>query len=203
MPCYPSAVTDASIMNLFRETGAYLSGHFRLTSGLHSGEYLQCAKVLAYPHHAERLGRQLAAQIKSLIPGGSIEIVVAPAMGGIIIGHEVARCLEARSLFTERDGVSKVMTLRRGFEVKPRERAIVIEDVVTTGGSTKEVIQLLRDAGVEVVAAGSIIDRSGGRADLGIPRVALETMDPLTYRPDECPLCKQGVPIEKPGSRPA
>ncbi len=129
-------------MDLFEETGAYLRGHFRLTSGLHSGEYLQCAKVLAFPHYAERLGSELANKIQSLIGGAALNVVVAPAMGGIIIGHEVARALNVRSLFTERDAASNEMTLRRGFEVKPGEHAIVIEDVITTGGSTKEVIRL-------------------------------------------------------------
>jgi orotate phosphoribosyltransferase len=189
-------------MDLFAEAGAYLRGHFRLTSGLHSGEYLQCAKVLAFPAHAERLGRDLATQVKSLIHGGSVDVVVAPAMGGIIIGHEVARAFNVRSLFTERDASSREMTLRRGFEVKPGERAVVIEDVITTGGSTREVIELLKSFGANVLAAGSIIDRSGGRADLGILRAALATMNPLAYQPEECPLCKEGQPLAKPGSRP-
>lgn len=188
-------------MDLFAATGAYLRGHFRLTSGLHSGEYLQCAKVLAVPAYAERLGRELALRLKSLIQGASVDVTVAPAMGGIIIGYEVARAFNVPALFTERDPASNEMTLRRGFEISPRERAVVIEDVVTTGGSTKEVIRLLERAGAIVLAAGSIIDRSGGQADLGVPRVALETMHPAAYSPDECPLCKEGQPLVKPGSR--
>ncbi len=191
-------------MDMFEETGAYLRGHFRLTSGLHSGEYLQCAKVLAIPAYAERLGRELAAKLEADIGVTSVDVVVAPAIGGIIIGHEVARAFNVRSLFTERDPTSprNEMTLRRGFEVAPGERAIVIEDVITTGGSTREVIRVLHDAGAVVLAAGSIIDRSGGQVDLGLPRLALETLHPTTYDPDECPLCKQGQPLSKPGSRP-
>jgi len=191
----------SSVMDLFEETGAYLHGHFRLTSGLHSGEYLQCAKVLARPSYAERLGQDLAKQIKILIGDSVVNVVVAPAMGGIIIGHEVARALNARSLFTERDAGTNEMTLRRGFELHPGESAVIIEDVITTGGSTKEVVDLVRAAGANVLAAGSIIDRSGGRADVGAPRVSLQLMNPVTYKPDNCPLCREGVPVVKPGSR--
>ena len=192
-------VTHSSnaVLELFRETGAYLKGHFRLTSGLHSPEYLQCAKVLQYPNHAERLGRELAVQLKH---HGQVDAVAAPAVGGLIIGHEVARAMEARFIFTERDANGK-MTLRRGFSVESGERVVVIEDVVTTGGSSREVVELLRGAGAEVLAAGSIIDRSGGHADLGIPRVALATLKVISYPPEECPLCRDGMPVEKPGSR--
>jgi orotate phosphoribosyltransferase len=182
-------------MQIFRETGAYLKGHFRLTSGLHSREYLQCALVLQHPALAERFGRELAAQLPAC------DVVVSPAIGGLIIGHEVARAKGVRFLFTERDAEGK-MTLRRGFSVHPGEAALVIEDVVTTGGSTREVIGVLTSSGARVLAAGSIIDRSGGRADLGVPRVALATLDAIAYAPEDCPLCKQGVPLEKPGSRP-
>lgn len=196
---------NLSIMNLFEETGAYLRGHFRLTSGLHSGEYLQCAKVLAIPAYAERLGRELAGRLKPLIGAASVDVVVAPAIGGILIGYEVARAFNVRSLFTERDPASprNDMTLRRGFEVTPGERAIVIEDVVTTGGSTREVVRVLQNAGAIVLAAASIVDRSGGQVDLGVPRLALETLNPATYDPGNCPLCLQGQPLIKPGSRPA
>lgn len=184
-------------MQVFRETGAYLKGHFRLTSGLHSDEYLQCALVLQHPEIAERFGRELAARL------GAADLVASPAIGGLIIGHEVARALGSRFIFTERDASSGKMTLRRGFSVRPGESAVVIEDVVTTGGSTREVIELLRAAGATVLGAGSIVDRSGGRADLGVPRVALATLDVVAYAPEQCPLCKKGVPVEKPGSRPA
>jgi len=192
---------SASILDLFEQTGAYLRGHFRLTSGLHSGEYLQCAKVLAFPDHAERLGRALAERVKALLGNQQVDTVVAPAMGGIIIGHEAARALNARSLFTERDAASNEMTLRRGFEVAPGENVVVIEDVITTGGSTKEVVRVMRAAGANVLAAGSIIDRSGGIADVGVPRVSLQVLHPVTYAPEECPLCHEGVPVVKPGSR--
>ncbi len=184
-------------LHTFLETGAYLKGHFRLTSGLHSGEYLQSALVLQHPDLAQRLGRELAERMPK---GQAPEIVVSPALGGLIIGHEVARALGARFLFTERDASGK-MVLRRGFSVRAGETAVVVEDVVTTGGSTREVIDLLQAAGVRVVGVGSIIDRSGGRVDLGIPRAALATLDPVTWKPEECPLCKQGLPVEKPGSR--
>jgi orotate phosphoribosyltransferase len=183
-----------SVLGVFRETGAYLKGHFRLTSGLHSDQYLQCALVLQHPAIAERFGRELAEKL----PRASL--VASPAIGALTIGHEVARAAGARFIFTERDASSK-MTLRRGFSVEPGETAVVIEDVVTTGGSTKEVIELLRAAGANVLGAGSIVDRSGGRADLGVPRVALATVDAVAWTAEECPLCRDGVAIEKPGSR--
>ncbi len=181
-------------MQVFRETGAYLKGHFSLTSGLHSSEYLQCALVLQHPRVAERFGRELALQLPAC------DVVVSPAIGGLPIGHEVARAKEARFIFSERDASGK-MTLRRGFSLRPGETALVIEDVVTTGGTTREVIDLARAAGANVLAAGSIIDRSGGSVDLGVPRVALATLDVIAYPPDFCPMCQQGMPVEKPGSR--
>jgi orotate phosphoribosyltransferase len=192
----------ARVLDLFQQTGAYLRGHFRLTSGLHSPEYLQSALVLAHPRHAETLGRELAARILSLLPQEDIALVISPALGGLIIGHEVARALGVRFLFTERDADRK-MSLRRGFTLKPGERAVVVEDVITTGGSTKEVIDIVRAQGAIPVAAGSIIDRSGGAVDLGIPRAALETLTVLAYSPEDCPMCKAGEPVVKPGSRPA
>jgi orotate phosphoribosyltransferase len=194
-------LSNPSVLDLFIETGAYLRGHFRLTSGLHSGEYLQCAKVLAIPRYAERLGRELAAKLRAIIGDSPVDVVISPAMGGIIIGHEVARAFDVRALFTERDSNSNEMLLRRGFELKPGERAIVIEDVITTGGSTREVVQVAQQAGATVLAAGSIIDRSGGEAAVGVPRAALETMKPLVYDPSDCPLCREGLPVTKPGSR--
>lgn len=185
-------------IEIFKETGAYLRGHFRLTSGLHSPEYLQCAKVLQHPETAEQLGQELGSRLESY---GDVDVVAAPAMGGLIIGHEVARRLGARFIFTERDA-NGTMVLRRGFEIQPGETAIVIEDVVTTGGSSREVIEVLRQAGAKVLAAGSIIDRSGGHVELGVPRVALATLKVITYPPEQCPLCQQGSPVVKPGSRP-
>lgn len=189
----------SGIFQLFERTGAYLRGHFRLTSGLHSPEYLQCARVLQFPEHAETLGQQLAEAVRKLNPA-AVAVVASPAVGGLIIGHEVARALQARCIFTERDASGK-MTLRRGFRVEPGENAVVIEDVITTGGSTREVCDVLKEAGARIIAAGSIIDRSGGKADVGVQRVALESMNVTAYGEAECPMCRDGVPVEKPGSR--
>jgi orotate phosphoribosyltransferase len=189
------------VLDLFEQTGAYLRGHFRLTSGLHSGSYLQSALVLQYPQHAERLGRELARMLSGLSAEAKIGLVVSPALGGLIIGHETARALGVRFLFTERDA-DRRMSLRRGFSIGAGERAFIVEDVITTGGSTKEVIDIVRAAGGVAVAAGSIIDRSGGVADLGIPRVALETLTVQAFDAAECPMCRGGEPVTKPGSRP-
>jgi orotate phosphoribosyltransferase len=190
-----------AVLELFRETGAYLQGHFRLTSGLHSGEYLQSALVLRHPAAAEKLGRLLAADLRKMIPA-TPTVVVSPALGGLIIGHEVARALGTPFLFTERDPDTRQMSLRRGFSVQPGDTAVVVEDVITTGGSTRDVIEVLTQAGARVLAAGSIIDRSGGRAEVGVPRVALATLQVAAHYPQECPMCRQGIPAVKPGSRP-
>lgn len=195
----PQPEVQLGVLDLFRSTGAYLAGHFRLTSGLHSPEYLQCARVLQHPRHAEELGRKLAVRLAERAGPERISVVASPAIGGLIIGHEVARALGARFIFAEREGGK--MTLRRGFEVAPEENAVVVEDVVTTGGSTREVVGCLRERGAKVLAAGSIIDRSGGSADVGVPRAALETMQVVSYPPEDCPLCAQGIPVVKPGSR--
>ena len=189
------------VLDLFKKTGAYLQGHFRLTSGLHSSGYLQSALVLQYPKHAEQLGRRLAEELFPLTKQSRIGSVVSPALGGLIVGHEVARAMGVRFLFTERDAERK-MSLRRGFTIGPGEKVVVIEDVITTGGSTKEVIEVVGALGGEAVAAGSIIDRSGGAVDLGIPRVALETLNVPVWEPGKCPLCAKGEPVTKPGSRP-
>ncbi|HZS52093.1 MAG TPA: orotate phosphoribosyltransferase [Bryobacterales bacterium] len=193
-------IAQAEVLELCRHTGAYLQGHFRLTSGLHSPEYLQCALLLACPSTAGRLGAALAQALGPLLAGRPADFVIAPALGGLIIGHEVARALGCRFLFTERDSDGR-MALRRGFAVEPGARGVAIEDVITTGGSTAETIAAVQQAGGTVVAAGSIIDRSGGRADVGVPRVALATLTVQTYAPDACPLCAQGLPVIKPGSR--
>ena len=183
------------VLTLFRESGALLEGHFRLSSGLHSAGYLQCALVLQHPPHAEALGRALAAAL----PGGGATAVLSPALGGLIIGHEVARALGVRAVFAERqDGT---LTLRRGFRLDGTDRVIVIEDVVTTGGSTRETMEVARKGGAAVIAAGAVIDRSSGRADLGVPFHALATLTLPTYPPESCPLCQEGAPITKPGSR--
>jgi len=191
-----------SVLDLFRAAGAYLEGHFRLTSGLHSPNYLQCALVLRHPATAEELGRRLAAELRQIVDD-RISLVVSPALGGLIIGHEAARALGTPFLFTERDPESRKMVLRRGFSVQPGETAVVVEDVITTGGSTRDVVDCLQAAGARVLAAGSIIDRSGGTADVGVPRVALATLQVQAYPPEDCPLCRQGLPVVKPGSRPA
>jgi orotate phosphoribosyltransferase len=188
---------NSSVLDLFKDTGAYLQGHFRLSSGLHSPGYLQSALVLRYPEYAEILGRRLA----TLLAPWTADLVVSPALGGLIVGHEVARALRLPFLFTEREA-DRRMALRRGFSMDPGARAIIIEDVITTGGSTREVIEIVRAAGAIPVAAGSIIDRSGGEADLGIPRVALETLTVPAFDPAQCPMCAAGTPVSKPGSRP-
>lgn len=192
-------MTPQETLDLFLSTGAYLKGHFLLTSGLHSSEYLQCALVLQHPEHAEKLGRELAARVRPLF-GGPVRTVISPALGGLIIGHETARALGARFLFTERDSTGK-MTLRRGFSLVPGENVVVVEDVITTGGSTRDVIAAASGGSARVLAAGSIIDRSGGTADLGVALAALATLNVRTYEPAVCPLCAQGVPAVKPGSR--
>ena len=188
------AVTSP-VLELFRSSGALLEGHFRLSSGLHSGGYLQCALVLQHPAHAETLGRALGDRLRS----AGATVVLSPAIGGLIIGHEVARALGVRAIFAER--VEKALTLRRGFSLSSDDRVVVIEDVVTTGLSTRETIAVAEAAGANVVAAGSIIDRSGGTSSLGVPYHALETLSLPTYQPEECPLCRQGTPVTKPGSR--
>ena len=188
-------MTEDAVLHLFRESGALLDGHFRLSSGLHSAGYLQCALVLQHPQHAETLGRMLADQLMLL----SATAVRSPALGGLIIGHEVARALGVRAIFAERQ--DKVLSLRRGFSLGPDDRVIVIEDVVTTGGSTKETIAVAEHAGAQVIGAGTIIDRSGGAAALGVPFHALVTLSVPTYNPEGCPLCAAGTPLTKPGSR--
>ncbi len=180
-------------------SGAHRTGHFCLSSGLHSGDYLQCALHLQEPRRAEKAGRLLAHAIH----GASIEIdtVVSPAMGGLIIGHETARALDVTSLFTERkDGE---MTLRRGFSLRKGERVLIVEDVVTTGKSTREVIAILQSYGAAVVAVGSLVNRSGKDNPFSpIPYRPLVVADFPTWTAEECPLCKQGMEIDKPGSRP-
>jgi orotate phosphoribosyltransferase len=188
------------LLKIFRDAGALLEGHFRLSSGLHSTGYLQCALVLQHPLHAELLGRALAARLAGLRP----QVVLSPALGGIVIGYEVARALGVRALFAERSAPPNAeLTLRRGFSLGNGERVAVIEDVLTTGGSTRETVAVARAAGAEVVGAGAIVDRSGAAADLGVPFHALLEISLPTYGPDACPLCAKGLPVVKPGSRPA
>jgi len=190
-----STETEQQTLLMFQETGALLEGHFQLTSGKHSPRYLQCALVLQYPERAAWIGRQLAAHFRD----DHLNAVVAPAIGGIIVAHEAARALGVRALFSERE--NGVMTLRRGFRLQEGERVLVVEDVVTTGGSTRETIDAVTRAGGVVIGAGSVVDRSGGAVDIGVRRVALLTLDVPAYDPADCPLCRQGTVAIKPGSR--
>src|ERR1044071_960753 len=183
------------VVERFRRTGALLEGHFQLTSGLHSSQYLQCALVLQYPKDQKSIGRALAA----LFSDDRIDAVVAPAIGGIIVAHETARALGVRALFTERE--SGVMTLRRGFRLNRGERILVVEDVVTTGGSTRETVDAVVEADGVVVGAGSLVDRSGGSVDVGVRRLSLLTLSVPAFEPASCPLCSGGTPAIKPGSR--
>lgn len=185
------------VIDQFRTTGALLEGHFQLSSGLHSTVYLQCALVLQFPDKAEAFGRAIAEKFQ----GQGIQLVASPAIGGIVIGHEVARALGARFVWTERDAGQ--MTLRRGFTVSTGEKTLVVEDVVTTGGSTRDTIEALERPGAKVVAAASIIDRSAGSADVGVPLTALAALKVLSVEAAVCDACKLGEPVVKPGSRKA
>jgi orotate phosphoribosyltransferase len=183
------------VVEKFKETGALLEGHFLLSSGLPSGVYLQCALVLQYPDEAAVFGRAIADRFREQ----NIRLVASPAIGGIVIGHEVARALGARFIWTERqDGE---MRLRRGFSVSPGEATLVVEDVITTGGSTRDTIAALRDNGAQVVAAASIIDRSAGKAEVGVQLVSLATLSVPAVDASNCEACKRGEPVVKPGSR--
>jgi orotate phosphoribosyltransferase len=190
-------MNQTEILELFRQQDALLEGHFRLTSGFHSDRYLQCALVLQDPPLAAMLGKALAELM--LTVQDKPQFVIAPALGGILVAHEVARALGVRAIFAERQGGT--LKLRRGFVIGPGERCFVVEDVVTTGGSTLETIEVVRQSGGIVSAAGALIDRSGGRTDLGVPRVALAVLDVPMYPQENCPLCRAGSQAVKPGSR--
>jgi orotate phosphoribosyltransferase len=190
-------MTQEEVLSMFKQSGALLEGHFLLTSGLHSDRYLQCALVLQHPRQAAALGAALADRLRALsdLP----DLVIAPALGGILVAHEVARALGVRGLFAERQ--EGILRLRRGFLIRPGEKAYVVEDVVTTGGSTKETAEVVAQAGGMVTAIGSLIDRSGGKIDLKVPRAALAVLDVPAFAPQECPLCRTGSRAIKPGSR--
>jgi orotate phosphoribosyltransferase len=190
-------MTQEEVLKIFKQSEALLEGHFRLTSGLHSDRYLQCALVLQHPQQAAQLGAALAAKMQSL--GEMPDFVIAPALGGILVAHEVAKALGVRGIFAERQDGS--LKLRRGFEIRPGEKAYVVEDVVTTGGSTRETMEVVTQAGGIVIAVGSLIDRSGGKTELGVPRAALAILNVPTFTPEDCPLCKTGSQAIKPGSR--
>lgn len=188
-------MTADEILERFRRAGALIEGHFRLSSGLHSDRYLQAALVLQHPADAAALGAALAAEVRGL----AAATVLSPALGGVIIGHEVARALGVRAIFAER-AAGGVLALRRGFRLEPDERVLVVEDVVTTGGSTRETMSLVREAGAQVVGVAALVDRGGVTFD--VPFHALLRLSLPTYPPEVCPLCAGGVPLVKPGSRP-
>lgn len=183
------------IYKIFQESGALLNGHFQLTSGLHSPIYFQCAKVLQYPKYNQFLGKRLVTYFKS----HSIDVVISPAIGGIVVGQEVGRQLGVRTIFAERK--DNKMQLRRGFELTKNEKVLVCEDVVTTGGSVFEVIELVKSKSAEVIGVGVIVDRSNGTVDFAVEQHALVKLNAEIYNPEECPLCEKGDPIQKPGSR--
>jgi orotate phosphoribosyltransferase len=185
-------------LELYRRTGAYLEGHFRLSSGLHSPGYMQSALVLQNPADAASLGSEIAAAVSHLKP----TVVLSPALGGLIIGHEVARALGVRAIFAERAG-GTALSLRRGFSLDAADRVLVVEDVFTTGKSTKETMVVAQQAGAAVVGAAAIVDRSGGTIDFGVPSHTLVSLNVPTYDPETCPLCAKGLPVVKPGSRPS
>lgn len=192
------------VLSLFTETDALLKGHFVLSSGLHSDQYLQCARALQYPADAARFGHAIAEHFVETGDtrdhvSSEIETVASPAIGGLIIGYAVAAAMNVRFIWTERENGK--MTLRRGFDVRPGERILVVEDVITTGGSTRECIEALERRGAKVVAAASIIDRSNGIVDVGVPRISLAKLDVPSYSPDICPMCARGEMAVKPGSR--
>ncbi|GAQ25709.1 MULTISPECIES: orotate phosphoribosyltransferase [Tepidanaerobacter] len=189
-------MTDDEILKLFYETDVLKTGHFLLTSGRHSNKYLQCAQLLQYPKATEQVVKKLAENVKDL----GIQTVIGPAMGGIIVSYEMARQLDARAIFTER-GEDGKMALRRGFTIKPGEKVLVVEDVVTTGGSVKEVISVVKELKGDIAAVAALVDRSGGKVDFGVPAYYALNLEVESYLPEECPLCKENIPIEKPGSR--
>lgn len=188
-------ISQKEVLKIFKETGALLKGHFQLTSGGHTSQYLQCALVLQYPQYSFQLCSQIAERFKH----AEIKVVIAPAIGGIVIAQEVARILGVRAIFSERERGK--MTLRRGFKIEEKERVLVVEDVVTTGGSVKETMEVIEERKGQVVGVGFLVERSGGRIDFGVPQESLLILDLETYQPDRCPLCKRGISLKKLGSR--
>lgn len=187
--------TELDVLNIFKDCEALLEGHFLLSSGRHSGTYLEKARVLQFPAHVQRLCSELARRFDS----DQVSVVVSPTTPGIILGYEVGRQLDRRAIFAEREEGQRV--LRRGFRIAEGESALVIDDILTTGGSVKEVVDLVRAAGGHVLGVGVLVDRSGGSVDLGVRTEALLRMDVESYHPAECPLCEKGIPLESPGSR--
>lgn len=188
-------MTENEILNIFKKTEALLTGHFLLTSGRHSDRYFQCAKVLQYPQYTEMLCKMIADYFKNF----EIDTVIAPAMGGLVVGQEVARQLNKRFIFAERE--DKKLSLRRGFTLDENEKVLVCEDVVTTGGSVFEVIDIVKGSNAKVVGVGFIVDRSNGKVNFGFPQFSTLKMDVVSYPPEECPLCREDIELVKPGSR--
>lgn len=189
-------LSKREVLRIFKDTGVLQSGHFQLSSGLHSNKYLQCAKVFQYPRYAKVLAEELARRFKK----ERVDLVIGPALGGIILSYEVARSLrKARALFAERE--KEKMCLRRGFKIEKGEKALVVEDVITTGGSVKEVIELVKELGGEVIGAGALVDRSGKRINFGVKTKTLLKIRVENYKKEDCPLCKKDTPLLKPGSR--
>ncbi|MBI4335839.1 MAG: orotate phosphoribosyltransferase [Candidatus Omnitrophica bacterium] len=186
---------NRKILKIFKKTNALLKGHFKLSSGLHSEGYFQCALLLQHPKYAKMFCRSLANKFRRLRPA----VVAGPAIGGIIVSYEVANALGCRSIFMERE--NDIMTLRRGFDIKKGERVLIVEDVITTGGSTREVMEVVRKKGGRVAGIGSIVDRSCGELDFGVEFISLIKININTYKQEECPLCKKGIQLVKPGSR--
>lgn len=188
-------ITQEEVLQMLKDKNAYLEGHFRLSSGRHAGKYMQCAKIMQYPEDFGKLCAELASYFKD----ENITLVAGPAVGAVIFSYEMGRALGVKTIFAERE--DGVMTFRRGFEVSPEDRVLVVEDVITTGGSCKEVIKAVQAKGATVVSAASIVDRSNGKVDMGVPFKALLSMEIESFEEQDCPLCKQGMPIVKPGSR--
>ena len=188
-------MTRERVMEILKEAGVLLEGHFLLTSGRHSNRYLQCAKIFQETKYSEELCADLAAQFKDK----NVELVIGPAIGAIQMSYEVSRHLGVKNIFAERE--NGAMTLRRSFEIQPGQRVLVVEDVVTTGGSVREVIDLVREHGGEVVGVGVVVDRTGGKIDFGVPISSVISIDVESYTAEECPLCKENLPLVKPGSR--
>jgi len=189
-------LTQTQILALLKDAGVLLTGHFLLTSGRHSDKYMQCAKIFVNAELSEKLCGELA----ELYRADNVDVVIGPAIGAIIMSYEVSRQLGVPNIFAEREA-SGEMCLRRGFSITPGQRVLIVEDVVTTGGSVKEVVKIVQDMGGEIVGIGSIVDRTGGKIDFGVPYKSVLSMEVLSYEPDDCPICKVGEPLVKPGSR--
>ena len=188
-------MTETKILSIFKKTDALLTGHFLLTSGRHSDRYFQCAKVLQYPEYAEKLCKIISDKFRNV----EIDTVIAPAIGGLVVGQEVSRQLNKRFIFAERE--DKKLSLRRGFTLDENEKVLVCEDVVTTGGSVFEVIDIVKNNKANVVGVGFIVDRSNGKVNFGYPQFSTLKLEVVSYQPDECPLCREDIELVKPGSR--